>query len=476
MKREKIREAAQSNPCVLVGTYRSANAEWIEERSFYNLPLKAGCDPSQFSRFTHVVLYCGDRAPIARKCEFARVVDSVWMDANGYGVPQERYRMFMIGNRLGIKFAPPKPTHFPPEVEGKRHYATVGEAILDLVGKENEVPNHVPLGHKPIVEARYAYVKEGCKLNVADLPPELAVATRRDSKTGKVANYSHVFKRLHRDRPSTTMVPGHNAFPIHPTLNRTLTPREAARIQTFPDSHVFFGTRQDQCIQVGNAVFAGREAGSVWPLADGVIQAENTSSDVVKIAFEFKRPNEGVHGILTAIGQSYAYLEKGYDAAIMAIPAKYSSHADPGGYVNRVLEAASPKYPISIYTYSTPDLSATRPFEDRLTCVRDISLPDCLKIGSGSVAAKKASVSTLWAHVREGMSHPDVFFRYCQSIKAVTSVGEDLSNVKLPAELVMTVKEIDPSADPYYYLSNTVGETIADKVQNSILYFNNLVG
>ena len=87
-----------------------------------------------------------------------------------------------------------------------------------------------------------------------DLPPELAVATRRDSKTGKVSNYSHVFKRLDRNRPSTTMVPGHNAFPIHPTLNRTLTAREAARIQTFPDSHIFCGTRQEQCIQVGNAV------------------------------------------------------------------------------------------------------------------------------------------------------------------------------------------------------------------------------
>ena len=45
-----------------------------------------------------------------------------------------------------------------------------------------------------------------------------------------------------------------NAFPIHPTLNRTLTAREAARIQTFPDTHIFFGTRQEQCIQVGNAV------------------------------------------------------------------------------------------------------------------------------------------------------------------------------------------------------------------------------
>ena len=80
------------------------------------------------------------------------------------------------------------------------------------------------------------------------------MATRKDSKTGKVSNYSHVFKRLDRNKPSTTMVPGHNAFPIHPTLNRTLTAREAARIQTFPDTHIFFGTRQEQCIQVGNAV------------------------------------------------------------------------------------------------------------------------------------------------------------------------------------------------------------------------------
>ena len=50
------------------------------------------------------------------------------------------------------------------------------------------------------------------------------------------------------------MVPGHNAFPLHPTLNRSLTVREAARLQTFPDNLVFKGTRQEQCILVGNAV------------------------------------------------------------------------------------------------------------------------------------------------------------------------------------------------------------------------------
>lgn len=183
--------------------------------------------------------------------------DNIWCEiicAKDYGVPQERYRMFMIGNRVGIDFEKPNPTHFPEDSEMRPKYMTVGEVIMDLVGKENEVPNHVPLEHKPIVAARYGYVKEGCKLNVNDLPPELSIATRKDSKTGIVSNYSHVFKRLDRKKPSTTMVPGHNAFPIHPTLNRTLTAREAARIQTFPDNHIFFGTRQEQCIQVGNAV------------------------------------------------------------------------------------------------------------------------------------------------------------------------------------------------------------------------------
>lgn len=183
--------------------------------------------------------------------------ENIWCEivcAADYGVPQERYRMFMIGNRLGIDFKKPEPTHYAIGSGKYPEYTTVGDAIMDLVGKENMVANHVPLDHKPIVAARYGYVKEGCKLNVNELPPELAVATRKDSKNGIVSNYSHVYKRLSRSKPSTTMVPGHNAFPIHPILNRTLTPREAARIQTFPDSHVFVGTRQEQCIQVGNAV------------------------------------------------------------------------------------------------------------------------------------------------------------------------------------------------------------------------------
>ena len=110
------------------------------------------------------------------------------------------------------------------------------------------------------------------------------------------------------------------------------------------------------------SVFAGREGGRQWPLADGVISAQNTTVPEINIAFEYKRPNEGVHGILTALGQSLAYLEKGYRASVMVIPEKFSSHMDPGGHIKRVIDTTVPDIPRSISTYSQPNLTATRPF------------------------------------------------------------------------------------------------------------------
>lgn len=211
------------------------------------------------------------------------------------------------------------------------------------------------------------------------------------------------------------------------------------------------------------SVYAGRESGHQWPLADGVILAKNSTYNDVKIAFEYKRPNEGVHGILTALGQSFAYLEKGYDASVMVIPEAYSSHSMPGYHVKRVLEATSPDVPISIYTYKTPDLSVTRPFHGKLQCVRDISLSSCRTITRTTPTITTGNVSTLWAHMREGMSHPDAFFRFCQGVKVITAMGEDLAGINLPSKLVAAIHRIDEKADPYKYLSNTPGDTILDK-------------
>lgn len=220
------------------------------------------------------------------------------------------------------------------------------------------------------------------------------------------------------------------------------------------------------------SVFAGREGSHQWPLADGVINAKNTTSPDVNIAFEYKRPNEGVHGILTALGQSFAYLDKGYNAAVMVIPDCYISHASPGSYVKRVIDSTAPDMPISIYTYSPPDLSSARPFRGKLTCVRDISLPSCrrtTRIDTNTITNSK--VSTLWAHMREGMSHPDAFFRYCQAVKIVTSLGENLHDIRIPTDLAAAVDRLSPGTDTFKYLSYTPGDTVSDRAWRHVWFY-----
>ena len=163
------------------------------------------------------------------------------LNAANYGVPQIRNRVFFYGNRIGIKMTPPAATH---SAVGKKPWVTVGDAIADLAEMEDAPDfNHVALKHGEINVRRYMLIPEGGRLPEASLPPE---SFRK--------NFGNTFKRLHRNRPSLTMVPGHNAFPIHPWLNRSLTVREAARIQTFPDDYIFIGPRDKQCMQVGNAV------------------------------------------------------------------------------------------------------------------------------------------------------------------------------------------------------------------------------
>lgn len=185
--------------------------------------------------------------------EFRKIgytVKSEVLNAADYGVPQLRKRVFFIGVREGFDIEP----SFPKAKVDAQNYATVGDAINDLVGKENIFPNHVPMKHNSTVEARIRCIKEGGGIPDSGLPEEVSYGSRRDFSSNKIKNFSHVYKRLSRNKPATTMVPGHNAFPLHPTCDRSLTVREAARIQTFPDDVVFCGTRQNQCIQVGNAV------------------------------------------------------------------------------------------------------------------------------------------------------------------------------------------------------------------------------
>src|SRR5258708_5303452 len=176
------------------------------------------------------------------------------LNAADYGVPQHRRRALFIG------FADPRVLyHFPDPTHGpdRLAYATVGEAIADLATKSDEVSNHVPLRHSDKVVRRYRLIPEGGMLPPsAELPKDI----RRE-------NFGSTYKRLHCNQPSLTIVPGNNALPVHPFLDRSLAPREAARIQTFPDHYVFEGDRRRQCILVGSAVpplLARVLAKSIW--------------------------------------------------------------------------------------------------------------------------------------------------------------------------------------------------------------------
>lgn len=171
-------------------------------------------------------------------------VDYKLINMADYGVPQIRERVVIIGNRLGlpVEFLPIDHSDNPDDELPM--WNSCWDVLCDLVPL-GDMPdfNHVALKHTEKIIARYKLIPEGGRLPEDSLPPDLY---RK--------NFGNTYKRLDRNRPALTMVPGNDAFPIHPSLHRSLTVREAARIQTFPDEIIFEGNRRQQGHQVGNAV------------------------------------------------------------------------------------------------------------------------------------------------------------------------------------------------------------------------------
>ena len=209
------------------------------------------------------------------------------LNAANYGVPQTRSRAFFLAS-LDKKLEFPESTHFgdirsdyktlkscnqltilPPNVSS---IVTVRDAIGDLPSLEagqiyneevypvpsqtsyqamirngsDKLTNHIARALSAIQMSRARVLSEG--QDARDLPTELAPKK----------HYSGAYGRLYWDKPARTITrwvfhPGSGRF-FHPTQNRTITIREAARLHSYPDNFHFLGTYTEMASQIGESV------------------------------------------------------------------------------------------------------------------------------------------------------------------------------------------------------------------------------
>lgn len=107
--------------------------------------------------------------------------------------------------------------------------------------------NHITTATRETALSRFKALKAG--ENFHDLSPELKTTYSNAERTQNT-----IYMRLKYDEPSGTVVNVRKSMWIHPELDRAISIREAARLQTFPDSFIFEGTKDSQYQQVGNAV------------------------------------------------------------------------------------------------------------------------------------------------------------------------------------------------------------------------------
>jgi hypothetical protein len=197
-----------------------------------------------------------------------------------------------------------------------------------------------------------------------------------------------------------------------------------------------------------------------WPKADGLVSVlEGGTTTQRAIALEYKRPQEGIHGLLTAIGQAHGYLHKGYSGAAIVIPGRYTSHPTPAEYVRDVLNAISGSRAIAVFSYSPPDTTSPTPFAGRIQCVRP------LVFDAGRVQLRPASQGpkTQWVHMREGSTTRDAFFRFLQVAKRL-SADPTATRPTIRPELVAAIGRLAPGRDPVEYITNTADNKFLTRV------------
>jgi DNA (cytosine-5)-methyltransferase 1 len=206
------------------------------------------------------------------------------LNSADFGVPQTRKRLFIVGTKKGLKFSFPSCTHQNPEKKSEDEvglselapYRTVRDALGDLPeifdgcrehrlpyrtgaaseyqkllrSKNGLVGNNICRMSNDRAKTVFRHMEQGAKY--MDLDPEVRkiLPFREDI-------FHDRLKRLRSDKPSWTVLAhiGMDGYMyIHPTETRTLSVREAARIQSFSDEFEFVGNMREQYVQVGNAV------------------------------------------------------------------------------------------------------------------------------------------------------------------------------------------------------------------------------
>lgn len=198
------------------------------------------------------------------------LVNADILNAADYGVPQRRKRAIILASRTGM-LPLPTPTHCNPQKfptlfqNGLLPWETVTRAIEDLsapVGIDlriEQVPPPLDLhfGRTPTKQSlmRYRCVPEGGnRFDLQKKRPDLTPMCWVRKKAGG----TDLFGRLWGDRPAFTIrteffKPEKGRY-LHPQQHRPITHREAARLQSFPDSFKFTGTKIEIAKQIGNAV------------------------------------------------------------------------------------------------------------------------------------------------------------------------------------------------------------------------------
>ena len=206
--------------------------------------------------------------------------------AQGYGIPQRRKRVLIVGNRIGHDFLFPEPvTRFSGSIfrKGEITFAiAVGDlppaakeanAALEfresprnelqayLRGEARSVTDHYSVALSDIQLERVRGLQPGQTMK--DLPEHLQHDSFRRRAFRRVMDGTpvekrggapHGLKRLFADEPSLTITSAATREFVHPTEDRLLTLRECARLQTFPDSFEFAGSAASRIQQVGNAI------------------------------------------------------------------------------------------------------------------------------------------------------------------------------------------------------------------------------